>query len=48
MKSGADVENEKGASTDYHKTPKRARLASRVPFDTLQAVVFPEMVQEEG
>jgi hypothetical protein len=39
--------NEKEASTDYHKTPKRAGLASRVPFDTLQAVVSPEMAQEE-
>jgi len=40
--------NEKRASTDNHKAPKCARLASRVPFDTLQAVVSPEMAQEKG
>jgi hypothetical protein len=30
-----------------HEPPKRAGLSSRIPLDTLQPVVTPEMVQEE-
>lgn len=36
-----------GSERHRHKPPKRARLSSRIPLDTLQPVVAPEVVQEK-
>jgi hypothetical protein len=33
--------------THDHKSPKRARLSSRVPFDALQTIVVPEVIEKE-